>query len=167
VRIPYQINLLGLAFVVLAATVVVSKLDSKIVPNLATRAEITVSGRAPGSPDPKLLVDGDIFQLGFQSQRQHRPWVQLDLSQEQVVHTISVYNRTVQCTPITLPLSCMDPGVPFVVQLSHDGETFDTVASRSTPFSLWKIKLGERGARYVRLLVQTTATLSLNELEIR
>lgn len=166
-RIPFQINLIGLAFVVLAATVVVSKLDQKIVPNLATRAEITSSSRAAESPDSKLLVDGDIFQLGFQSQRERHPWVRLDLGQEQLVHTIRVYNRTVQCTPSTLPLSCMNPGVPIVVQLGHDGEKFETVAASNTPFSLWKVKVGERRARYVRVLVQTTATLSLNELEVR
>ena len=156
-RISYLANLLGLAMVVGAATLLVARLDSKPIPNLARGALVTASSRSPSSPDPALLVDGDPFHLGVQTEWQQYPWVQVDLGQETLIHQIIVFNR-IDC--------CTDRADPLALQLSQDGERFIEVARRTGQFDKWAATMALHSARFIRAQVPKEGCLHLTEIEV-
>jgi hypothetical protein len=159
VQIPYSLNLLGLAMVVGAATLVVTRLESKkIAPNLATGSIVTISSRHPSSPDPSHVVDGDIYQLGFHTNLEQNPWVLLDLGREKLVHHIIFYNRA-DC--------CQERAVPLVIQLSHDGQKFTDVSRIDKRFNKWDAEIPAQSARYIRATTPKFEFLHLSEIEVR
>jgi len=157
-QIPYQANLLALALVVGAATLLVANLHRKAAPTLTKDALVTLSSRDPSSPDPAHVIDGDTFQLGFQTQSQQGPWVQLDLGSEKLVHHVVVYNR-LDC--------CRERAVPLVIKLSHDGSSFTQVARVEDPFDRWDAKIPPQNARFVRAELLKFDILHFNEIEVR
>ncbi len=158
VRIPYQVNIVGLATVVCAATITVAKLDRKILPNLATDATVVASSRNADSPDPARLVDGDIFRLAFHTQKEQNPWVLLDLGREASLEHITIYNR-LDC--------CEGRATPMVLKISRDGQTYSQVARRDVPFVRWDVELENQRARYIRAESLANEFLHLNEIEVR
>ena len=157
-RIPLRANLLGLAIIVTAATLVVAKLDRRIVPNLATGAVVTISSRDWASPDPAHVVDGDISRFGFHTRSEQNPWVLLDLRREKVVRHIIVYNR-MDC--------CRERAVPLVLKVSHDGESFTEVARTDEPFDEWDATVPLQSTRFIRAESLKLGVLHLSEIEVR
>lgn len=89
------------------------------------------------------------------------PWMMVDLGQMQSIHRIVVDNRGDRN---------MDDGLPFVIELSDDGDAFREVARRTTHFGdgsfgspAWVLKLDAR-ARYVR--IRAHDYIALSELEV-
>jgi len=155
---PYQLNLLSLALVVGAATLVVTRLDRRIVPNLASTAKVTASSRSPGGPDPEGLIDGNAFQTGQRSASEQNPWVQLELPQEQTIHRIVVYNQ----------LNWWEPRpILMILKLSRDGQAFEEIARTQEFFTHWDVDATRQIARYVRVETLTQGILELNEIEVR
>jgi hypothetical protein len=89
-------------------------------------------------------------------------WLSVDLGAERTLSQAVVYGRSDCCWLDDLPIS---------VQLSSDNKRFETVATRTTPFTTefpWKASLGGHRARYVRLYAGSDdkARIVISELEV-
>jgi hypothetical protein len=90
------------------------------------------------------------------------PWVQVDLHREHVLTRALVYGRS-DC--------CWGDELPLAIQVSSDGQHFESVAVKDTPLTAafaWNVSLGGRKARYVRLYNTSTEarSITLSELEV-
>jgi hypothetical protein len=157
-KIPYRIHLAGVVGILAATAYAVSKLNRCIVPNLATGAKITLSSRSGESPDPQKLIDGDAFQVGFQTDKAALSWAQLELVAPVKVETITIYNR-VDC--------CEERAVPLNVKVSTDGTHFTSVAFFEKPFARKDIALHGRGVGFVRFESTSGNFFHLDEVEVR
>ncbi len=158
VRVSYRTNLAALLVVVGTATLVVTKLNGSIVPNLATGARVTTSSREPNTPDPSCFVDGDIFGLGFHTRSESRPWVMIDLGREKQIHRLVLYNR-VDC--------CRSRAIPLAVEVGHSDHDFRELTRIDEGFEIWEWEFAKMPVRFIRIESQAADYLSLNEIEVR
>lgn len=91
------------------------------------------------------------------------PWVQIDLGTQRRVDLARVFGRADCCWG--------DNDLPLSLQLSADGNTFETIAVRNEPFSSedpWRVAVGGRVARFVRLYGETSErkNMVLSEVEV-
>jgi hypothetical protein len=128
--------------------------------NIAFHKPATASGTA-GSTSPAAAVDGRAYgNNGFQSEGPS-PWLTIDLGRRYAITEADIYTRH-DC--------CFDQSVPLAFEVSDDGKTFRTIATREAPFEMleaWNIKFGSTTvARYVRLHTLKDSVLYLNEVEL-
>lgn len=91
------------------------------------------------------------------------PWLSVDLGRAHEISEVVVYNRSDCCWGVD--------DTPLSVQLSGDNQTFETVATRATPFTAefpWRVSLSGQRARYVRLYnaASTPKSIVVSELEV-
>lgn len=125
-------------------------------PNLALRKPVTMSSSAEGY-SPQQATDGITDVLGVHSNNDNRPWLQVDLGSPTTIRTIVVHNRSDFGE---------DRGVPMVIEVSADGKAYTQVARRDAEFHIWTAKIAPTSARYVRLRVEKTTFLHINEVQV-
>jgi hypothetical protein len=157
-RIPYPVGWGALLALVAALSLLVARLDPDVIPNLATHATVSASsGHAPNGKD-NAIIDGDIWHVGFQTERETEPFIQLDFGSTPMLSRVIVYNR-VDC--------CQKDETPLAIELSTDGKQFETVATTDKEFEKWDARVGPRTARYLRVRLKRSGDLLLNEIEVR
>jgi hypothetical protein len=128
-------------------------------PNLALHRPVTVSDRDPVfGVDPQQVVDGDRSNLGFHTTSRANTTLSIDLGAVKPLTRIVVFNRA-DC--------CQDRVGPLSLQLSPDGNAYETVARRTDTFFEWSVSLpaGTR-ARYVRVVHESKEVFHLSEVEV-
>jgi len=114
------------------------------------------------SVEPSYKVTGTLgehgfYDLIFHTQNQSNPWVVIDMLAPRSVDHVVIRNRQ-DC--------CIDRGLPMVVELGMDGESFTPVARRTEPFDTWTVDFAPREARYMRIRAEATTVLHLVEIQI-
>jgi hypothetical protein len=117
------------------------------------------SGVAAGSPPVAVLTDGDTGRANaLHVAPGNSPWASVDLLGRYRLSSVVVHPG-VDSTPDMLPL---------VLELSDDDRHWDLVATRRDPLSEkspWKVPLGGRPARWVRVRHDGRGSLALSEIE--
>ncbi|MEW5851318.1 MAG: discoidin domain-containing protein [Myxococcota bacterium] len=126
-------------------------------PNLARGRPVTTSSEFPPHPGRAGVVDGVLDVMGFCTNNEDRPWVQVDLGAVQSVREVHVYNRS-DC--------CSERAIPLAVEVSEDGRSWREVAKRQDVFDVWKHRFEPVRARHVRLRLLGRNHLHLNEVEV-
>jgi hypothetical protein len=129
--------------------------------NLALGKPVTASSRGEGRGPFSLLTNGDLEPaFGLHTKKEDHPWAVIDLEAPVPIGSIRVYNRED---------GYQDEQLPLEVQLSVDGTSYTTIASRDQVFTQswpWRIHGGGAVARYIRLRVERESTLCLSEVEV-
>jgi hypothetical protein len=126
--------------------------------NLALHRPTTSSSRLAQHPETTGAVDGKLYGIGFHTNNEDRPWLQIDLQRVHPVHQVITYNSD-HC--------CFERAVPLVIQVSTDAKAYREVARREKPFGVWRADFAPVQARYVKLTVDRTSMLHLAEVEVR
>jgi hypothetical protein len=80
----------------------------------------------------------------FHTIQENDPWLIVDLGKVRRTGSVVVKNR-VDC--------CPERAVPLVVELSTDQKNWTVVATRTSPFDVWRASYEQTRARYVKLHV--------------
>jgi hypothetical protein len=127
--------------------------------NLARGAVVTMSAQFPGTPNPNALTNGEIESaFGAHTARQAEPWIRVDLGSPLALTQVRVFPRGD---------GFLQEGIPLVFEVSTDGQSYTTVATRSTEFSQsdpWIVRESMR-VRYIRLRMPGSGYVALSELE--
>ena len=115
------------------------------------------SAEAP-YPQEGQLGDHGPFELVFHTKNESDPWVIIDLGETRKISKVSLLQRS-DC--------CKDRGVPLVVEVGDESQTFVEVASRKEPFAEWTAKFPPQSARYVKLRATKRTYLHLRDVFIR
>jgi len=143
--------------VVVALTLFVAKLDPSITPNLATTATLTASSGDQSKKALGHLIDGDLWHIGYQTNRELNPWIQLEFHEPTLISRIVVHNR-VDC--------CWAEAAPLTLQLAGDDRAFKDVARNTSTYEQWAAEITPRTARFLRIQLMRTGSLVLNEIEV-
>ncbi len=127
--------------------------------NLALYKGVSISSMdTQVGADPKGLVDGDLYRLGFHTASAPNQTATVDLGVPQQISRIVVYNRS-DC--------CQERAVPLRVEISEDGKTYRPVTERKEPFPVsFTVDFAKTKARYVRLTALQNTVFHLNEVEV-
>jgi hypothetical protein len=150
--------LVALIPVLIAASIVAWRFAAARRDNLALHRPTTTSGQGGAIATSDGVVDGKTFGIGFETARESRPWLRIDLRETKRIHQITVYNAD-HC--------CFERAVPLVIEVSTDGEKYRQVARRDRPFGVWQVDIDPVDARYVKLTVDKTTIFHLSEVEVR
>lgn len=140
--------------------------------NLALGREVTASSichhtRPPPYSKKRLhrVVDGVVRESNFAmcTNIEVHPWIQVDLEKDRTITSVVVHTRSDCCWGFE--------AVPLSIQLSTDGEHFETVAVRKDFIVVdfpWKARLPSKTARYVRLTNESEQPrdIVIGELEV-
>jgi len=160
------------AALVVAACYVVYHLVAALLapPNIALHKPVTLSTRYPGGPDGEALVDGvtsadrapGMADANIVHTERGRSWALIDLGGVHALRQIRIYNRAD---------GYFDEGLPYELELSNDGRTFESISERSTHFGSsrffdrpWVVDVRGQRARYVRVL--SNHYLALSEVQV-
>ncbi|HOU89794.1 MAG TPA: discoidin domain-containing protein [Polyangiaceae bacterium] len=125
--------------------------------NLARGKPVKVSSsNAKHGCDPQQVVDGNRGGLGFHTNSEREPWVEVDLGSAKWVKKVVVYNRE------TNPARA----VPLTLELATEPGQFQEVARRSEVFDVWTAEVPAQQARFVRLKLQKKEFFHLAEIEV-
>jgi hypothetical protein len=128
--------------------------------NVAFRRPVTASSTRSGT-SPEELTNGDLeAEMGLHTEREERPWAQIDLGATESIGSVRVYNRADGWEYAQVPLE---------LSASDDGVTFWPVAATQYLFTQalpWRIRPRDLKARYLRLTTPNTTTLCLSEVEV-
>lgn len=141
----------------MALTLFVAKLDPSITPNLATSANLTASSGDPSKKALGLLIDGDVWHIGYQTSRELNPWIQLEFPEPILISGIVIHNR-VDC--------CWADASPLTLQLAGNDRSFKDVARNVSTYERWFAEIAPRKARFLRIQLMRTGSLVLNEIEV-
>ncbi len=131
---------------------------SRRAPNLALYKPVEASSHYSARRFPKEgLTDGLKDRIGCHTREQSSPWVSIDLMQLYQIRRIVVTNR---------PGEFRDRAIPLIVEVSSDDREYREIARHTEPFSTWTLRFEPQWARHVRLTVDKTSTLHLEEVEI-
>lgn len=135
--------------------------------SLRPRANLALHHRAEASSsaldtNPLGAVDGFRHgQLGFHSKEEDGAWLVIDLGAPHSLRQVLAFGRA-DC--------CFDQSIPLRLQASLDGQAYQTLAERTTPFSQfdpWRVELkGQQRARYLRFQIAKRGFLVLSEVEV-
>lgn len=117
----------------------------------------TASSAMPGYRDHGVLDSLAPGELLFHTDREMDPWILVDLLSVRTVHRVEITNRADCCAERCLPL---------VVEVAGTDRRFAEVTRRTTVFQDWRVDVGPRPARYVRLRVDGRAYFHLREIKI-
>jgi hypothetical protein len=125
--------------------------------NVARGKPVKASSRnAKHGCDPQQVVDGNRGGLGFHTNSEREPWVEVDLGSPQWVKKVVVYNRET------------NPGraVPLTLELATEPGQFQEVARRDEVFDVWTAEVPAQQARFVRLKLRKKEFFHLAEIEV-
>ena len=129
--------------------------------NVALGKPVQVSSQRQGSVDPAGAVDGELGgTFGFHTNRDHPPWVEIDLETPHSLTEVVVHNRADGRFKDSLPLE---------LWLGTNPGDLRRVAGRAGRFTAaqpWRIPLDGQVARYVRLSVPRRTFLALSEVKV-
>ena len=110
---------------------------------------------------PVGAVDGEKNgRFGFHSTIEDSPWLTIDLRRKHRISSIKVFGRG-DC--------CFDQSVPLALEVSDDGNSFQTIDERKTAFSEsdpWLVEPSGLSTRFVRLRTERRSVLVLSEVEV-
>lgn len=112
------------------------------------------SGSGCLSPDQACAPAIGFF---FHTNEEQSPWLLIDLERPVRVSAVRSRNRT-DC--------CRERGLPLVVELSTDQQTWKQVARQTSQFEDWEAKFPTTEARYVRLRAESKTILHLSQVRI-
>ena len=180
--VPYWLHWLGIAALVAGSTAFVSHIDPKPGKNLALGARVTTSSNDGTLESDKGAADGDIWNVGFRTEKEVKPWVLLDLGSEKVVSRFVVYNCYDRYPyPAIRPafdlsrdaqlamerFDCRQENeIPLRLELSRDGQAFTEVARQDQLFEMWIQPIVPQSVRFVRLQLLRDEHLQLREIEV-
>ena len=81
----------------------------------------------------------------------------MDLGSDAEISTVRIQNRR-DC--------CSERAVPLVIELSHDGESWQQVSRREEPFDEWRASFEPKTARYVRMRVERRSVLHFEHVSV-
>ncbi len=117
----------------------------------------TASSAMPGFRDHGVLDSLAPGELLFHTDKEMDPWILIDLLAVRSVHRVEITNRADCCAERCLPL---------VVEVAGTDRRFAEITRRTTVFQDWRVDIGPRPARYVRLRVDGRAYFHLREIKI-
>jgi hypothetical protein len=161
VKIRRALHFVGVA---LAGLVVIALLVSWALrpPNLARGKTVTQSSNnADSTAAPGGLTDGSTRgAYGIHTNKEAKPWVAVDLGKSRSIGRVEIFNRGD---------GWLDDGLPMVLEISEDGESYTEVATRKARFTQsapWVERLGGRSARWVRVRARPGSYVALSEIEV-
>jgi hypothetical protein len=129
--------------------------------NLARGKSVLVSSQRVNTPDPSHVVDGSRQgTYGVHTNQDHPPWVEIDLGASYRLDRAVIVNRGD---------GYLDEVLPLALQISEDDRTWYEAAvrhERFTQWDPWRVELGGRSARYVRVIKPEAGYIALSEIEI-
>jgi hypothetical protein len=172
----------GIAALVAGSTAFVSRIDPKPGKNLALSARVTTSSNDGTLPSNRGATDGDIWNVGFRTEKEVKPWVLIDLGSEKAVSRFVVYNCYDRYPyPAIRPafdlsrdaqlamerFDCRQENeIPLRIELSRDGENFTEAARQFRLFEMWIQPIVPQPARFVRVQLLREEHLQLREIEV-
>lgn len=105
------------------------------------------------SPEKKCLSSPHYF---FHTRADASPWIRLDLGSEQPISSVYIVNRN-DC--------CRERATPLVVEVG-DGKTWTIVARTRQRFSTWWPSFATVTGRYVRVRIEGTNFLHLQDIKV-
>ncbi len=128
-------------------------------PNLALHRPVSVSDRDPTfGVDPEQVVDGDRSNLGFHTSSRANTTLVIDLGAVKSLSRVVVFNRA-DC--------CQERAGPLSLQLSTEGNDYETVGRQTGTFFEWTVPLpASTKARYVRVVHESKDFFHLSEVEV-
>lgn len=162
---PYLGRRPGFTLAVVAVVAIIGAAVARhgaVTRNLARGQPVTISSRHPRSAAPadnSGLVNGEIEpNYGIHTHIGPDAWVKVDLGDLYPIGIVRVHNRAD---------GWFDEGLPLLLDISEDGQTFTTVTQRTQHFTAtdpWVADLGGRKARAVR--IRSATYVALTELEV-
>lgn len=129
--------------------------------NIALHKPVTINGRHPDSTAPldnSGAVNGEIEGTYGVHTSLGGGWVTVDLQKVYKLTAIKLYNRAD---------GYFADGLPYILELSQDGQHFTSAAQRALPFSSsspWEQELPGTPARYVR--IRSANYVAFTEIEV-
>jgi hypothetical protein len=115
------------------------------------------SSCASGFKADGILGEHGVSDLVFHTDLQNGPWVVIDMLATRSINQIIIKNRE-DC--------CYDRGIPLVVEVGSDENTFSPVGRRGAIFDTWNLEFAAREARYVRLRSESNTILHMADVRI-
>ena len=151
---------ISIAILALLAIPIAGEVWAVLPTNISLHKKVSVSSQVPGT-HPDGVVDDEVYGLpSFESAIEDSPWLAVDLGQRYLISDAEVFGRH-DC--------CFDQAIPLAFEVSDDGETYRTLATKTDPFvSLlpWIVKPLQVEARYVRVRVLRRSILALTEVVV-
>jgi hypothetical protein len=116
----------------------------------------TSSAHEQGCISPAQRCD-QVTGYFFHTREESSPWIEVDLSSEQLISRVQVHNRADCCT---------ERAVPLVVEVSTDHTHWQEVQRRTQPFTKWKASFPATSARWIRFRVPRRSYLHLSEVRV-
>jgi hypothetical protein len=182
VAVPVWWHWSFIAAIVTAAVAFTHFVDPDPGNNLALGARVTPSSNDGTLPSGKGAADGDIWNVGFRTEREPSPSVMLDFGSVKAVSRFVIYNCydrypypairprvefSLDAAEARARFDCRQENeVPLSIEVSSDGQAFTEVARRNQRFELWNVKVPPQMARYVRVRLLREGHLQLREIEV-
>jgi len=114
-----------------------------------------MSSLARGSAQTENLTDGRSGTPLSVTERQHEPWARVDLLSPVVIEAVTLHGSK-------------DTSLPLVIELSEDDRQFVEAARIHAPAAKgrWKVGMGAKRARFVRIRHPGEGVLALSEVEV-
>jgi hypothetical protein len=130
--------------------------------NIALQKPVTMSSMYPGvTSNPLGLTDGITSgAYAVHTNKEEKPWVQVDLGEVYRIDKVKVYNRGD---------GWFDEGLPMTLELSENGVDFTEAETRTKSFGQWipwTAKVGKKKGRFVRVRGNRGAYVTLSEIEV-
>jgi hypothetical protein len=93
----------------------------------------------------------------FQTRAEYDPWIEFDLGAPRSISRVRIENRK-DC--------CAERAKPLTIEVSLDGNQWQTVAQRKTEFNTWRAAFSPVEARYVRITLHGRTYFHLARVRI-
>ena len=130
--------------------------------NIAKNATVTFSSKSSWSTDEdckEILTAEHNRDFSFHTNREHNPWVELDLKSSYVLQSIVVFNRKDACQNLAYTLQ---------VEISNDKVNYEIIHKGFLPFKE-KIEFNLEGfktARFIKLSINGFSYFHLSKIEV-
>jgi hypothetical protein len=135
------------------------KLWSLLFGDLAAGREWLASSNygSGGCASPAQTCLGNDAYFFHTAVEDHNPWIEFDLTADELVSVVKVDNRQ-DC--------CAERAAPLLVEVSRDHQGWQPVAQRDAVFSSWRASFEPVRARWVRLRAPQGGPLHLSRVRI-
>jgi hypothetical protein len=140
------------------STLITWMMDRSGTINLALNRPVITSTQIAGiGSDHRMLVDGDLTNIGFHTDSAPGQFVVIDLGAVKKFDKVVVYNRA-DC--------CKERAVPVRLEVSDDGVSYKKLEDRTEVFDVWTAKMLRARGRYVRLRLLQVNPFHLSEVQV-